>query len=93
MANNFLEEATKMLTTQSRKKEWYEGQSEIPFPHLPYYGILYVECERCDTVTFLAEIEDEICSICPKMTYQQRIGGCVSFMVLGFLISLGSFTR
>jgi hypothetical protein len=26
MANEFLQEATKMLTSQTRKKEWYEGQ-------------------------------------------------------------------
>ena len=39
------------------------------------------------------EMEEEVCSICPKMTYQQRIGGCLIFMVLGFLLSLGSLTR
>jgi hypothetical protein len=39
------------------------------------------------------EIEEEVCSVCPKMTYQQRIGGCVFFMMLGFLLSMGSLTR
>ena len=42
---------------------------------------------------FFSEVEEEVCSVCPKMTYQQRIGGCVSFMLLGFLLSLGSLTR
>lgn len=40
-----------------------------------------------------AEVEEEICAVCPKMTYQQRIGGCVTFMLLGFMLSLGSLTR
>jgi hypothetical protein len=40
-----------------------------------------------------SEVEEEICSVCPKMTYQQRIGGCVTFMLLGFMLSLGSLTR
>ena len=30
MANEFLQEATKMLTSQSRKKEWYEGKPKLP---------------------------------------------------------------
>ena len=40
-----------------------------------------------------SEVEEEVCAVCPKMTYQQRIGGCASFMVLGFFLSLGSLTR
>jgi len=39
------------------------------------------------------EIEEEVCAICPQMSYQQRIGGCVFFMMLGFVLSLGSLTR
>mmetsp|Transcript_9857 Transcript_9857/g.9587 ORF Transcript_9857/g.9587 Transcript_9857/m.9587 type:complete len:173 (-) Transcript_9857:105-623(-) len=39
------------------------------------------------------EIEEEVCSICPKMNYQQRIGGCMIFMTLGFILSMGSVTR
>ena len=34
-----------------------------------------------------------MCQICPKMSYQQRIGGCLFFMILGFILSLGSLTR
>lgn len=29
------------------------------------------------------EIEEEVCAQCPKMTYQQRIGGCVMLMAVG----------
>eukprot|EP01038_Epipyxis_sp_PR26KG_P012318 gene12318-16522_t len=39
------------------------------------------------------EVEDQICSYCPAMTFQQRIIGCCSLMVVGFLISLGSTLR
>jgi hypothetical protein len=31
--------------------------------------------------------------VCPAMTYQQRIIGCVSCMLLGFFLSLGSLFR
>jgi Got1/Sft2-like family len=39
------------------------------------------------------ELEERICSVFPSMTYQQRIGGCLMFMVVGFLISMGSTMR
>ena len=39
------------------------------------------------------ELEDEVCSICPSLTYQQRIIGCVVCQVVGFLISMGSVLR
>ena len=39
------------------------------------------------------EIEDEVCSLCPSLTYKQRLMGCAFFMVAGFFISMGSFFR
>ena len=39
------------------------------------------------------EIESEVCSICPSMTYQQRLGGCMICMIIGFMISFGSLFR
>ena len=39
------------------------------------------------------EVEERVCSYCPQLTYQQRIGGCLTFIVLGFLISMGSTMR
>lgn len=39
------------------------------------------------------EIEDEVCALCPKLTWQQRIGGCIAMMSIGFLLSLGSLFR
>jgi hypothetical protein len=30
------------------------------------------------------EMEEEICSMCPKLTYQQRIGGCAIMMTIGY---------
>ena len=39
------------------------------------------------------EIEEQVCSYFPSMTFQQRLSGCVIFMTLGFLISMGSTFR
>lgn len=34
-----------------------------------------------------------MCSFCPALTYQQRIGGCAICMMIGFFISFGSLFR
>ena len=39
------------------------------------------------------ELEENVCAYCPQMTWQQRLSGCLAFMVLGFLISMGSTLR
>ena len=39
------------------------------------------------------EVEEEVCSLCPALTYKQRLMGCAFFMVAGFFISMGSFFR
>jgi hypothetical protein len=39
------------------------------------------------------ELEEEVCSVCPAMTYQQRLIGCASCMAIGFLLSMGSLFR
>lgn len=39
------------------------------------------------------ELEEEICSVFPTMTYQQRLIGCLSCYGLGFFLSFGSFFK
>ncbi len=39
------------------------------------------------------ELEDEVCALCPSLTYKQRLMGCAFFMLAGFFISMGSFFR
>lgn len=36
---------------------------------------------------------DELSTICPSLTYQERVIGCVTCFTLGFLLSLGSTFR
>ncbi|KAJ1418078.1 hypothetical protein B484DRAFT_453783, partial [Ochromonadaceae sp. CCMP2298] len=36
------------------------------------------------------DVEEQVCSVCPTLSFQQRIIGCFSCLMLGFLISLGS---
>jgi hypothetical protein len=33
------------------------------------------------------------CSICPSLTWQERLGGCAGCMILGYVLSFGSFFR
>mmetsp|Transcript_3669 Transcript_3669/g.5740 ORF Transcript_3669/g.5740 Transcript_3669/m.5740 type:complete len:189 (-) Transcript_3669:5-571(-) len=39
------------------------------------------------------EVEEQVCSVFPSMTFQQRVIGCLSCLLLGFLISMGSTFR
>ena len=39
------------------------------------------------------QLEEEMCSYCPAMTYQQRLMGCALCMLAGFLLSMGSTFR
>ena len=43
--------------------------------------------------TWAEECEDVVCEQCPKLTWQQRIGGCLCCLFLGFFISIGSTFR
>ena len=43
--------------------------------------------------TAAEEMEDALCSVCPQLTYKQRVGGYVSCFVISFCLSIGSFTR
>uniref|UniRef100_A0A7S3JV88 Vesicle transport protein n=1 Tax=Aureoumbra lagunensis TaxID=44058 RepID=A0A7S3JV88_9STRA len=43
--------------------------------------------------TAAEEFEDALCSICPQLTYQQRIGGYIACFFVSFCLSIGSFTR
>lgn len=37
--------------------------------------------------------EDDMCSILPTLTWQERLGGCGVCMVAGYLLSFGAFFR
>ena len=39
------------------------------------------------------ELEDQVCSIFPAMTYTQRLIGCAACILLGFILSMGSLFR
>lgn len=39
------------------------------------------------------ELEQEVCAMCPALTYQQRIIGCLVMMLIGFILSMGSLSR
>lgn len=49
------------------------------------------EEEKKKTVS--EELEDAVCSLCPDLTYEQRIGGYVTCFVISFILSIGSLTR
>lgn len=38
-------------------------------------------------------MEEKVCSLCPAMTYTQRLIGCFSCILIGFLLSMGSLLR
>lgn len=39
------------------------------------------------------ELEEQVCSVFPKLSLQQRLSGCLLCMIVGFLISMGSTFR
>ena len=43
--------------------------------------------------TWQENLEAEVCSFCPSLSWTQRIYGCISCVAIGFLLSFGSFFR
>ncbi len=39
------------------------------------------------------ELEENVCQLCPSLTWQQRVIGCACCMLLGFCLSMGSLFR
>ncbi len=39
------------------------------------------------------ELEEDMCSICPALTWQQRLIGCATCIIIGLCLSLGSLFR
>lgn len=37
--------------------------------------------------------ETEVCFVCPSLSWKQRLYGCIACMLLGFFVSIGSFSR
>ncbi|RYG69388.1 hypothetical protein EON64_02850 [archaeon] len=54
------------------------------------YSLVSAEPEQKE---WYEELEESVCSTCPKMSLQQRIMGCLVCMGTGFLISMGSTLR
>jgi hypothetical protein len=44
-------------------------------------------------VEWYEELESEVCGICPSLSWQQRIGGCLICIFIGLCLSLGSLFR
>ena len=44
-------------------------------------------------ISWYLEIEEQVCSVCPSLTFQQRITGCLICLLVGFLLSMGSTFR
>lgn len=43
--------------------------------------------------TWQEEVEDDICSFLPSLTFQERVVGCLFCMLFGYVINLGSWFR
>ena len=39
------------------------------------------------------EVGEEICAICPSLSYQQRLYGCLTCFIIGLALSIGSIFR
>merc|ERR1719491_2499616 len=35
----------------------------------------------------------DVCAMFPSLSFQERLGGCIGCMILGYLLSFGSFFR
>ena len=40
-----------------------------------------------------SSLDETISSFCPALSWQERLGGCLGCMVLGYILSFGSFFR
>lgn len=43
--------------------------------------------------TWQEEVEDDICSFLPSLTFQERVVGCLFCMLFGYVLSIGSWFR
>lgn len=50
-------------------------------------------CDLSNNILIIPEMEEEVCAYCPKLTWEQRITGCLLCILIGFLISMGSTFR
>lgn len=63
-----------------RPREWYEGTNVL--------------LSRFISINFQSvDLEEQMCQYCPSLTWQQRITGCITCILIGFLLSLGSTFR
>ena len=43
--------------------------------------------------TWAEQLEDDVCAVCPSMTYKQRVIGCLACAIVGCVLEFGSFMR
>ena len=43
--------------------------------------------------TWAEQVEEDVCSVCPAMTYKQRVLGCAVCSVIGMVLEFGAFVR
>ena len=43
--------------------------------------------------TWAEQLEDDVCGVCPSMTYKQRLIGCLACAIVGCVLEFGSFMR
>ena len=68
------------LLPGQRQEEGYKGEQLLS--------------DNGDTTQSTEEGQQEpLCSMCPSLTWQERLGGCLGCMVLGYVLSFGSFFR
>ena len=82
--SDYFKSAYTLLNPEQKQKEWHEGKIN--------------SCSEKvnSSIVFILndiELEEQICSVCPSLTFQQRIIGCLTCLVVGFLISMGSTFR
>jgi len=83
--SEYFKQAYTLLPVEQRQKEWYEGEN-----FLQQYRTLasHIWC-----LSITADLEEQVCSIFPALTYQQRIIGCLTCLLIGFILSMGSTFR
>jgi len=83
--SEYFKQAYTLLSPEPKQKEWYDGKRKSPSESHPHF--LTVQANR------FTEMEEQVCSIFPTLTFQQRIIGCLTCLLIGFILSMGSTFR
>ena len=83
--SEYFKQAYTLLSPEPKQKEWYDGKRRS----LPQLGFPRMTC----SCLVFSEMEEQVCSIFPTLTFQQRIIGCLTCLLIGFILSMGSTFR